>query len=75
MLFNVFILADDLGFNDISLHGSTQIPTPFIDEIAYTGVPFTTWYNSPCKKLIIKKKFGLKPIWVQKLVIKLEIIK
>jgi arylsulfatase A-like enzyme len=42
----VLIVADDLGFADLSLNGSTQIKTPNIDRLAKTGVKFTEGYVS-----------------------------
>jgi len=42
----VLIVADDLGFADLSLNGSTQIKTPNIDQLAKTGVMFSEAYVS-----------------------------
>jgi uncharacterized protein (TIGR03437 family) len=40
----VVIVADDLGYADIGVHGSTEIVTPHIDSIARNGVRFTQGY-------------------------------
>lgn len=40
----LFVLVDDLGWNDLSFHGSTQIPTPHIDSIAQAGQALDRFY-------------------------------
>jgi arylsulfatase A-like enzyme len=42
----ILIVADDLGFADLSLNGSIQISTPNIDRLALEGVNFTRGYVS-----------------------------
>jgi arylsulfatase A-like enzyme len=42
----IIILADDLGYADLSLNGSKQIPTPNIDKLAEGGMNFTNGYVS-----------------------------
>jgi arylsulfatase A-like enzyme len=50
----ILILADDLGYNDITLNGGGvaggAVPTPNIDSIAHDGVTFTNGYagNATC---------------------------
>src|SRR5262250_1003283 len=44
----VFILADDLGYADVSCYGRRDLLTPNIDRIAARGTKFTQAYdNSP----------------------------
>jgi len=42
----VIILADDLGYADLGVHGCKDIPTPHIDAIAKAGVRCTKAYVS-----------------------------
>ena len=42
----ILIVADDLGYADLSIHGSKQIPTPNIDALAKGGISFTSGYVS-----------------------------
>lgn len=42
----VFIAADDLGYGELSVQGSRDIPTPHIDSIAAEGIRFTNGYVS-----------------------------
>ena len=40
----IVILVDDLGYNDVSYNGATQIETTNIDRLASRGVTFTNGY-------------------------------
>lgn len=42
----VIIMADDLGWGDISCSGATSLKTPHIDQLAAEGVRFTSGYCS-----------------------------
>ena len=41
----IFILADDLGFNQIGAYGDTPIKTPTLDRLAKNGIRFTQAYS------------------------------
>ena len=42
----VLIVSDDLGYADIGIYGSRDIPTPHIDRVAREGIRFTNAYVS-----------------------------
>jgi arylsulfatase A-like enzyme len=46
----IFILTDDLGFNQLGCYGSTPIKTPNLDRLASRGIRFTQAYagNTVC---------------------------
>ena len=44
----IFIFADDWGYGDLSLHGSTWVKTPNLDQMAREGIDFANFtVNSP----------------------------
>jgi len=44
----IFILADDLGWRDTAVYGSTFYETPHIDALAKSGMRFTDAYSANC---------------------------
>ena len=40
----IFILADDMGYGDLSCYGNKYIKTPNIDRLAATGTSFSQAY-------------------------------
>ncbi len=58
----VFILADDLGWRDLGVYGSTYHETPHLDQLAAEGVRFTNAYAagnscSPTRGSIMTGKY------------------
>lgn len=41
----IYILADDLGYGDLSVYGQTKFKTPNIDKLASQGMLFTQHYS------------------------------
>lgn len=52
----ILIVADDMGYSDLSCFGS-EIPTPNLDKLAYSGIRMRQFYNSakcePSRAMII----------------------
>lgn len=42
----VFILADDLGYGDLSVNSGTDVKTPNIDKLFKSGVTFNNFYSN-----------------------------
>lgn len=68
----IFIMADDIGYGDIGCYGAEKIKTPFIDEIAQSGVTFRNAYapastSSPSRYALLtgqyawRKNVGILP--------------
>ena len=48
----VFMIADDLGYGDLSCYGQQKFQTPHIDRLALNGMRFTQFYAGALPKSI-----------------------
>lgn len=53
----IFILADDLGYGDLSIYGQTDFQTPHLDQLAQQGLRFTQAYSNSA--VCSATRFGL----------------
>jgi arylsulfatase A len=44
----IYILADDVGYGDLSCYGQTRFTTPNLDRLAADGMRFTEHYSGSC---------------------------
>lgn len=61
----VILLADDLGYGELSCQGNPEIPTPHVDALAAKGVRFTAGYVaapncSPSRAAIMTGRLGTR---------------
>ena len=53
----IFLMADDLGYGDISCYGATRIQTPAIDQVARRGLRFTNMHA--CASTSTPSRYGI----------------
>lgn len=61
----IMLLADDMGYGDLSCYGSQSIETPHIDSLARQGMRFTHFYSgsavcTPSRACLLTGKFPLR---------------
>jgi arylsulfatase A len=61
----IFMMADDLGYHDISSFGATAVNTPHIDRLAKEGMKFTQFYSasavcSPTRASVMTGRYPLR---------------
>jgi len=63
----IMVVLRDMGFDDVSLHGNPEIPTPNIDRIANHGVILQQYYTTPyCEDSVTAYRTGKYPIHYRK---------
>ena len=63
MIFKRISSSSKQGWDDVSFHGSAEIPTPNIDRIANHGVILQEYYVTPrCEDSVAALKTGKNPI-------------
>jgi arylsulfatase A len=61
----IFILADDMGWQDLSCYGNTLVRTPNVDRLAADGIRFENFYAasavcSPSRAAILTGRYPLR---------------
>lgn len=61
----VILLADDLGYADLSCYGSKEVQTPVLDQLATQGMRFTDFYAasavcSPSRAALMTGRFSVR---------------
>jgi len=61
----IFLLADDLGYQDLSCYGSPAVETPHLDRLAKEGMKFTQFYSAsavctPTRASILTGRYPLR---------------
>lgn len=65
----ICILADDIGYQDLSCYGARKISTPNLDNLAANGVRFTNAYSpastsSPSRYAMLTGEYAWRKMWV-----------
>src|ERR1700712_333255 len=60
----VFILADDLGYADVSFNGRKEWPTPNLHRLTLEGTIFRRWYTAavvcaPSRAALMTGRYGI----------------
>lgn len=64
----IFIIADDLGYYDLSCYGHPQIKTPVIDQLASEGMKLTSYYSgsticTPSRMVLLTGSYPVRLGW------------